>query len=108
MAAIRSLFTSSALTIYSIKEVAGHFDIRQAVKTRTYCYVCPVFLFEPNNQEQKLSIEQTLEKINRLCKYYIGTRNYHNYSNGIKAKDPSAKRYMLSMKCESFPIDGIL
>lgn len=90
--------------------MAGHFDIRQAVKTRTYCYVCPLFLFEPNNEkpEDKLSVEQTLEKINRLCKYYLGTRNYHNYSSGIKAKDPSAKRYMLSMRCELFPTEGIL
>jgi tRNA U38,U39,U40 pseudouridine synthase TruA len=75
--------------------------MRQAVKTRTYCYLCPLFMFKSNNPDaEKLSKQETIEKINRLCSYFIGTRNYHNYSQGIKAKDPSAKRYMISMKCE--------
>lgn len=85
-------------TFYSVFEVdRNKFVMRQSVKSRVYCYMCPVKLFEKETKDR----EEVLAKINRMCAYFIGTRNYHNYSSGIKAKDPSAKRYMMAMSCKT-------
>jgi len=32
-----------------------------------------------------------------VVKKFIGNHNFHNYSRGLKAKDPSAFRYIISI-----------
>ena len=84
-------------SIHCVKEVdKTKFLMRQNVKSRYYCYLCPINLFHKESKDTNY----LLEKINRLCAYFVGTRNYHNYSTGVKAKDPSAKRFLISMSCK--------
>lgn len=92
---LHGLFKS--ITVYGVKEVRKKFDIRQIVKSREYCYICPIKLFQ--NGLHPTSKEETISKMNRIAQSFVGTRNYHNYSSGMKAKDPSAKRYIMSVLC---------
>ena len=39
-------------------------------------------------------------KLNSILKLYEGTHNFHNFTVRLEASDPSAKRYMLSCKCD--------
>lgn len=41
---IRSVLSN--LTIYGVKQVNKKFEMRQAVKSRSYCYLCPLFIFD--------------------------------------------------------------
>lgn len=44
--------------------------------------------------------EAAVAKLNSILKLYEGTHNFHNFTVRLEASDPSAKRYMLSCKCD--------
>ena len=54
-----------------------------STSSRRYSYVCPKFLFDFKIKEK----EELIEFINKCCKQFIGTHNFHNYSKGLKATD---------------------
>jgi tRNA pseudouridine38-40 synthase len=54
--------------------------------------------FTSSNTEE--SHEKLLIKINEYCQKFVGTHNFHNYSKNLKAKDPKARRYVISFNCK--------
>lgn len=50
---------------------------------------------------------ERLELVRKALSIYVGSHNFHNFTNGKSYKDPSAKRYMKSFKVsEPFLIEG--
>ncbi|QPG74682.1 hypothetical protein FOA43_002015 [Brettanomyces nanus] len=44
---------------------------------------------------QKFRVKQeTLETLRKMLKFYLGSHNFHNFTNGKVFRDPSAKRFM--------------
>jgi tRNA pseudouridine38-40 synthase len=72
--------------------------MRQMVRSRNYCYVCPMNYFTEDHTEENQ--EKILMKINECCTKFVGTHNFHNYSKNLKAKDPKARRYVISFNCK--------
>ena len=70
------------------KKVTTRFDSRQMVKSRVYHYLCPWSFFKENEGGKNQTEEAVLEKINECCRMMIGSHNFHNYSKGLKAKEP--------------------
>jgi tRNA pseudouridine38-40 synthase len=40
-----------------------------------------------------------LDEVNSLLSVFKGTRNYHNFTSGRPAQDPSCKRYITQFSC---------
>ena len=94
------MFEGSEIEIHGLKRVTTRFDIRQMVKSRTYSYVCPLAYFTKYREDlSEEEMKKICEKINFCCSKFKGTHNFHNYSKGLKAKDPRSKRYVLEFGC---------
>ena len=51
--------------------------------------------------------KERLELVRKALNIYVGSHNFHNFTNGKNYKDPSAKRYMKSFQVsEPFLIEG--
>lgn len=51
--------------------------------------------------------KERLELVRKALNIYVGSHNFHNFTNGKSYKDPSAKRYMKSFNVsEPFLIEG--
>eukprot|EP00897_Mesotaenium_endlicherianum_P009919 jgi/Mesen1/8956/ME000056S08358 len=47
-------------------------------------------------------------RLNRLLGKYVGTRNYHNFTQKLRPEDPAAKRYIVSFEAgEPFVMEGV-
>ncbi|XP_066322274.1 uncharacterized protein [Miscanthus floridulus] len=70
---------------------------------------------EKSNGEEKPPTKSTFsytdevkERFNRILKYYVGTRNFHNFTTRTKAEDPAAKRFIISFGTDRVvSLDGI-
>jgi tRNA pseudouridine38-40 synthase len=52
--------------------------------------------------------EKEKERFNRILKNYEGTHNYYNFTSRIKAEDPAAIRYVISVQANTtVTVDGI-
>lgn len=62
----------------------------------------PTFAFAskevPPSHQFRLKSE-TLDQVNSLLSFFKGTRNYHNFTSGRPAQDPSCKRYVTHFSC---------
>lgn len=97
------------MKVYSVKLVTQLFDVRKSARCRLYEYVLPVCVYQPL-EDIKLNKEPTeefrlevLERLRGVVKKFEGSHNFHNYSRGLKSKDPSANRYIIKM--EVVPVD---
>lgn len=91
------------IRIYTYKTCTKGLNIRKACRKRIYEYYLPLFMFQksedykqkkPVTEEQE---KQILERVKALCEIYKGTKNFHNYSTGMKPQDPRSKRYIMSV-----------
>lgn len=62
----------------------------------------PTFAFaskddDPSHQFRVVS--ETLDRVNSLLSIFKGTHNYHNFTSGRPAQDPSCKRYVTQFSC---------
>jgi tRNA pseudouridine38-40 synthase len=70
------------------------FHAKNAVDYRIYEYVLPTSAFAGILEKDFKFTKEILTKVNSLLSVYEGTHNYHNFTVGKPAKDPSAYRYM--------------
>lgn len=93
-----------AIRIFGIKRVTKGFNSKSQCDARTYNYLLPTVAFsklgEEVEQETYRLPDDKYNEINDLMKLYLGTKNFHNFTSKKKAKDPSARRYMMSFECE--------
>ncbi|KAM6155797.1 pseudouridylate synthase 1 homolog [Rhynchocyon petersi] len=102
----------SHIRILGLKRVTGGFNSKNRCDARTYCYMLPTFAFahkdqDPQDEHFRLSAE-TLQQVNRLLACFQGTHNFHNFTSQKGPQEPSARRYILEMRCgEPFLRDGL-
>ncbi len=88
-----------------------HFDAKQSARSRLYEYLIPVSVFKKQNEKSDTSLEfeqKILERINVLTKKFTGTKNFHNYSRKMKAKDPKSKRYLMEFEAKLMEISELM
>ena len=121
------------IRIFRVIEVSNHFDSKENNNNREYHYVLPTFLLEPRKEEnKKLNEEANTEnkedvtvpkdfignysyrlteedkkKLNELCKGFLGSKKYHNYTRKIGYSDPSSLRHILEMTCDDIIDFGV-
>lgn len=122
------------IRIFRIIEVSNHFDSKENNNNREYHYVLPTFLLEPkkeenenlnvenNNNENKEDVvvpkdfignynyrltEEDKKKLNELCKGFLGSKKYHNYTRRIGFSDPSSLRHIIEMTCDDIIDFGV-
>lgn len=87
------------------------FDGKNHCTARTYKYMLPTYSFAPFEKfvTKDYRVEEgTIQRVNEVLTKFKGTHNFHNFTSGRKANDPSSKRYIISFECcEPFVRDGI-
>jgi tRNA pseudouridine(38-40) synthase len=78
------------ITLLQVFIVAKTFDVRLNTNSRTYKYMLPRDMLKT-----ELPPEEVLAKVNSMCKMFLGTHKFHNYSKELDPKDPSTKRHVL-------------
>nr|XP_023396200.1 LOW QUALITY PROTEIN: tRNA pseudouridine synthase A [Loxodonta africana] len=102
----------SHIRILGLKRVTGGFNSKNRCDARTYCYMLPTFAFAHKDRDMqdesfRLSAE-TLQRVNELLACFRGTHNFHNFTSQKGPQEPSARRYILEMRCgEPFVRDGL-
>jgi len=107
------------------KRVTNGFDARKLCDRRRYEYVLPLFAFDSEQCREKSYYEQNgkplqygvtndieftaelKERFNGILNQYVGTHNFHNFTQGVDAHEPQALRHILSFTVgEPFDIHG--
>lgn len=107
------------------KRVTNGFDARKLCDRRRYEYVLPLFAFDPEQCREKSYYEQSgkplqygvthdiefthelRDRLNCILNKYVGTHNFHNFTQGVGAHEPQALRHILSFTVgEPFDING--
>ena len=117
------------IKIFRIIEVSNNFDSKDNNNNREYHYILPTFLLEQkkdedeklneninnknNDKEEKFCIpddykanylfrlkEEDINKLKGLCKGFLGTKKYHNYSKKVEFSQMSSQRHIIEMDCD--------
>ncbi|XP_013383207.1 tRNA pseudouridine synthase A isoform X2 [Lingula anatina] len=99
------------IKVFSIKRVTQGFNSKNNCDNRTYSYLMPTYAFTPVEQnvteDFKIS-DDSLKLAREVLSMFKGTHNFHNFTAGKKATDPSAKRYIIDIQCgEPFVQEGL-
>lgn len=91
--------------MFAVKNVTKGFNSKQTCDARSYSYTLPTYIFTKDDEQFsettfRLSPER-FEELNKVLGLYEGTRNYHNFTIKKEPHDPSAKRFMISFKCDT-------
>ena len=124
------------IRIFRIIEVSDHFDSKDNNNNREYHYILPTFLLEkkkvennntnntgdePNTKkEEELTIpdgykanysyrlsEEDINKLKQLCKGFLGTKKYHNYTRKVGFSNMSSQRHIIDMNCDDIIDFGV-
>jgi tRNA pseudouridine38-40 synthase len=109
------------IKIFRIIEVSDHFDSKDNNNNREYHYIIPTFVFEKKQKKEnddekeenniteeeqykanynyKLT-EDDINKLNEICKKFLGTKKFHNYTHKVGFSDMSSQRHILEMNCD--------
>lgn len=74
-----------------INRVTMRFDARAHCDSRSYEYYLPITI--DGKMLEVMTLKQELEK-------YVGTRNFHNFTRGMTARDKTAVRHIVSISVE--------
>jgi tRNA pseudouridine38-40 synthase len=110
------IFSKFTLLKIEIIEVSKSFDAKDSNNNREYHYILPSFCLKPkvldkymhdgkDNLENfkgdynfKITPEYH-EKIMNICKFYKGTKKYHNYTKKMSFSDESTNRHIYELTC---------
>lgn len=101
-------FLPESIRIWAAFKVRGSFSAKDAPCSRTYDYVAPSFCFLPPSHDPNLQVidDAGVAHLNSVLLYFLGTNNFHNYTNGKTVESKEAKRIILSFKVIARPIIG--
>ncbi len=98
-------FLPEQIRVWYAYRVRGSFSAKEAPCSRTYDYVAPSFCFSPS--DEPVMDDATLANLNAVLLYYLGTNNFHNYTNGKNVNSADAKRVIQSFRVlDKVMIDG--
>ena len=101
------------IRVFRIIEVSDHFDSKDNNNNREYHYILPSFLLERKNEDNKeikyeefkpnyeyRLTEDDKNKLKEICKIFLGTKKYHNYTQKVGFSDMSSQRHIIEMNCD--------
>ena len=105
------------IRVFRIIEVSDHFDSKDNNNNREYHYILPSFLLEPKKiaqekEEKEIKYEdykpnygyklpeEDINKLKEICKIFLGTKKYHNYTQKVGFSDMSSQRHIIEMNCD--------
>ena len=100
------------IRIFRIIEVSDHFDSKDNNDNREYHYILPSFLLEPKKEDKEITYEEykpnykykltedDINKLKEICKNFLGTKKYHNYTQKVGFSDMSSQRHIIEMNCD--------
>ena len=101
------------IRVFRIIEVSDHFDSKDNNNNREYHYILPSFLLERKNEDNKeikyeefkpnyeyRLTEEDKNKLKEICKIFLGTKKYHNYTQKVGFSDMSSQRHIIEMSCD--------
>jgi tRNA pseudouridine38-40 synthase len=104
------------IRIFRIIEVSPSFDAKENNNNREYHYILPSFCLEPKSLCKQITASDNIdnfsgdysfkispeyhEKIKEICKFFKGTKKYHNYTKKLPFSDPSANRHIYELTCD--------
>ncbi|KAL3864952.1 hypothetical protein ACJMK2_006593 [Sinanodonta woodiana] len=99
-----------SIKVFGHKRTTKGFNSKNHCSSRTYLYLTPSYAFAPFEtfvtDEYRITPE-IINRVNEILKLFKGTHNFHNFTSGVKPKDPSAKRYIIDFTCgEPFVREG--
>ena len=106
--------------VFRIIEVSEHFDAKDNNNHREYHYVLPTFMLEQKGNDYKLPYNQTKEtsmeeykgnyefkitpelhdKVKEICKAFVGSKKYHNYTKKIMFSEDKSVRHVYKMSAD--------
>jgi len=83
------------IRVYDVVRVPNTFDAHTRTKARTYTYVFPLRCAAPAPDPAKPAVSalDVLLRVRAGFSAYVGTREYHNFCEGVKQRDPRARRH---------------
>lgn len=101
-------FLPPVIRVWAVFRVRGSFSAKEAPCSRTYDYVAPSFCFLPPLPEvpdrERVVDDASVNHINAMLLYFLGTNNFHNYTNGKTVDSRDAKRIIISFKVLDRPV----
>jgi tRNA pseudouridine38-40 synthase len=107
-----NLLLPQDIKIFRIIEVSRSFDSKATNNNREYHYILPAYMLEPRaKDEEKLQLNdykpnylfkistEYHEKIKEVCKFFKGSKKYHNYTKKLTFNDASAVRHIYEFSC---------
>ena len=89
-------FLPENIRVWNAFRVRGSFNAREAVCSRTYDYVAPLFCFRPREEDEGWTLD--VEQLNSCLLHYVGTNNFHNYTNGKKYESSDVRRVIWNFR----------
>ena len=89
-----ALGKESEISVFFAQKVIVKFDARLFCDKRRYEYLIPVS--SPDCPWSGSPWKETLEVMRETFKLFIGTRNFFNFTSGLKVGDASANRHIIS------------
>lgn len=106
--------------IFRFIEMSEHFDSKENNNHREYHYILPSFMLEPKTADYKIPYNQTKEtpmeeykanyefklspelhdKVKAICKAFVGTKKYHNYTKKVGFSEAQSVRHIYEMNCD--------
>ena len=87
-----------AIRVFSVKRVTRSFNVRATAGSRKYEYLFPLQCLRSRSAFKTVSDADILKRVNTLLQLFIGTKNYHNFTQKISPKAEQAKRFMLKLE----------
>lgn len=102
----------SDIKVFGMKRVTKGFNCKDQCNARTYSYTLPSISFAPHDKSFDLKEfrldDTTLTKVNESLALFVGSKNFHNFTSRKKFDDPSARRFIISFKCDPpFMVDDV-
>jgi tRNA pseudouridine(38-40) synthase len=104
------------IRIFRVIEVSPSFDAKDNNNNREYHYILPSFCLEPKNLSKVITAEDNIdnfvgnysfkispeyhEKLKQICRFFKGTKKYHNYTKKLPFSEPSANRHIYELSCD--------
>jgi tRNA pseudouridine38-40 synthase len=114
-------FKNYSYRFQALHRALGQFNAKNAIDYRIYEYIFPTWGFAQIVKGFSLFLQylrflgsnavfdkEILDRINQLLKLYEGTHNFHNFTVGKKATEPSAYRFMQEVKVRNFFENSLL
>jgi len=85
------------IRVLGLKRTTKGFNSKNCCSSRTYLYITPTFAFAPVDETVRVDYrisENVLQRVQEILSKFKGSHNFHNFTSGKLAHDPSAMRYI--------------